>query len=157
VKRILGATGLALLNAATARAFDLQYVEPTAPPAPSMWGLVLRTCVALAVVLALVYAVAWLLKKAQPGLTRSSRKGSVEVETHVPLGPKRSLYSVRWGRFRLLLGAGTSEIALLASEWTGEENAQDLARAELPDEAHFGRHLDDFLSRLGRMEDEAGA
>jgi flagellar protein FliO/FliZ len=140
--------------ASRAAALDLHYTEPAAPPAPSMAGLLLRTGLALAVVVGLVYLTAWLLRRAQPGFARARRKGPVEVETHVALGPKRSLYAVRWGKFRLLLGAGGSEITLLASEWTegGEEPAA--AHGELPDEAQFGRRLDDFLSRLGRLEDD---
>ncbi|MBI5837313.1 MAG: flagellar biosynthetic protein FliO [Candidatus Eisenbacteria bacterium] len=139
--------------ATNAAALDLHYTEPSVPPAPSMLGLLLRTGLALAVVVALVYLVAWLLRRAQPGFARA-RKGPVEVESHVPLGPKRSLYTVRWGRFRLLLGAGSSEITLLASEWNEGAGEPAAARGELPDEAQFGKRLDDFLSRLGKMEDD---
>jgi flagellar biogenesis protein FliO len=148
-------TALALgCIAGPAGALDLHYTEPTAPPAPSLAALLVRTGIALAIVLSLVYLTAWLLRRAQPGMARMRRKSPVEVESHVPLGPKRSLYSVRWGKFRLLLGAGGSEISLLASEWSGEEEGAAEARAELPNEAQFGKHLDDFLSRLGRMEDD---
>ncbi|HVP38761.1 MAG TPA: flagellar biosynthetic protein FliO [Candidatus Saccharimonadales bacterium] len=153
----LGLAGVAAW-AARAGAADFRYVEPAAPPAPSLAGLLLRTALALAVVIGLVYLTAWALRKAQPGLARGRGRGGraseVEVESHVALGPKRSLYSVRWGKFRLLLGAGAAEITLLASEWTEGGEPPGEARGELPDEAQFGRRLDDFLSRLGRLEDE---
>ena len=145
-----------LLVAATARATNLTYTDPVPPPMPSMAGLLARTGIALALVVGLIYATAWMLRRAQAGTgLRSPRKSRepVAVESHVALGPRRSLYSVRWGKFRLLLGAGSSEISLLASEWAEGETASE-PQAELPDAASFGRHLDDFLSRLGRVEDE---
>lgn len=145
-----------LMFAAVAHATNLTYVDPVPPPMPSLSGLLVRTGIALALVVGLIYATAWMLRRAQPGAgaraSRKSREG-VAVESHVSLGPRRSLYSVRWGKFRLLLGAGSSEIALLASEWAEGETAGE-PQAELPDAASFGRHLDDFLSRLGRIEDE---
>jgi flagellar protein FliO/FliZ len=152
--RLLGVAALPVW-ASRAAALDLHYTEPAAPPAPSMAALLLRTGLALAVVVGLVYLTAWLLRKAQSGLGRPrARRGEVEVDSHVALGPKRSLYAVRWGKFRLLLGAGTSEITLLASEWNDGGEPTGEAHAELPDEAHFGRRLDDFLSRLGKLEDD---
>ena len=153
--RRLAAGAGALLIAAPAAAMNLKYTEPTVPPAPSAAAMLLRTGLALALVVGLVYLTAWALRKAQPGFARPGRaRGPVHVETHVPLGPKRSLYAVRWGKFRLLLGAGQTEISLLASEWSEETAGQREAAVELPDEAQFGRRLDDFLSRLGRVEDE---
>src|SRR5262249_24287068 len=73
------ALGLALLHAASARATDFTYQEPTVPAAPSMAGLLLRTGLALGVVIGLVYLTAWFLRKAQPGLARGPRNGPVEV------------------------------------------------------------------------------
>lgn len=145
-----------LLLAAAAHATNLTYTEPAIPPAPSLGGLLLRMAIALLVVIGLIYATAWMLRRAQPHLaarrSRTRKVDGVAVESHVSLGARRSIYAVRWGRFRLLLGAGGSEITLLASEWAdGEGGAPP---GELPDEASFGRHLDDFLSRLGREEDE---
>ena len=156
-KRVALATAC-VLRASAASALDLNYHEPVAPPAPSLLGLLLRTGVALALVLGLVYACAWLLRRAQPGMVRARRSSlQVTVENHVPLGPKRSLYAVRWGKFRLLLGAGSAEISLLASEWDGQVPEPGEGRAALPSEAQFEQHLDDFLSRLGRMEDDPPA
>ena len=143
-----------LLLAAAAHATNLTYTDPEAPPAPSMGGLLVRTAIALVVVVGLIYATAWMLKRAQPRMAahRSRNRDGVAVESHVSLGQRRSIYAVRWGRFRLLLGAGGSEITLLASEWAEADGSAP--PGELPDEASFGRHLDDFLSRLGREEDE---
>lgn len=155
--RLVAAWALGLAWAVPAWSMNLKYVEPTAPPAPSAASMLLRTGVALAIVVGLIYGAAWLVRRAQPGMSRPGRaRGQVAVESHVPLGPKRSLYAVRWGKFRLLLGAGTTDITLLASEWADEEAAAQPA-GELPDEEQFGRRLDDFLSRLGRVEDEPRA
>ncbi len=149
---------LGLLATSPVLAMDLKYTDPVAPPAPSMVGLALRTVVALGVVIGLVYGVAWFLRKAQPSLSRMhSRRGALEVESQMALGPRRTLYAVKWGKFRLLLGSGGSEIRLLASEWVEQDGEAALDRAALPDEAQFGQRLDDFLSRLGRVEDDHAA
>jgi flagellar protein FliO/FliZ len=68
-------------------------------------GSLVRTFVGLAIVLAVIYGVYWLLKQVKTGREeRASGSGLASIAT-LPLGPNRSLHMVRSGREFVLVGA----------------------------------------------------
>jgi flagellar biosynthetic protein FliO len=76
-------------------------------------GLGLQSLLAVLVVLGLVAALAWLLRRGAVGrLGPGSR--AIAVETAVPLGERRSLVVVAVEGRRLLLGMTPSHIAMVA-------------------------------------------
>jgi flagellar protein FliO/FliZ len=96
-------------------------------------GLV-RTIVGLAVVLAVIYGLYWVLRQ-----VKASREGAVtgsglESLATVPLGPGRSVHLVRVGRDLVLLGV--SEGALAHLRTYDEDEARDAGL--LVDEDPFG-------------------
>ena len=87
---------------------------------------------AVLIVLGLVSALAWLLRRGSlGGLTR--RGGSINVETAVALGERRSLVIVSVEGRRLLLGLTSSNISLV-TELQGPRETSQLLRTntELP-------------------------
>ncbi len=84
-------------------------------------GLSLQSLAAVAIVLALLGALAWLARRGSFGAL--SRKGRlVDVETAVPLGERRSLVVVVVEGRRLLLGVTPSSVSLVT----------ELSRASVP-------------------------
>lgn len=78
-----------------------------------MSGITLQSFAAVLLVLALVVALAWLARRGSLGAL--GRKGrSIEVETAVPLGERRSLVVVVVEGRRLLLGLTPMQISLVA-------------------------------------------
>jgi flagellar protein FliO/FliZ len=69
-------------------------------------GNLVRTFVGLAIVLAVIYGLYWVLKQVKASREeRSSGEGLASVAS-LPLGPNRSVHLVRSGREYVLVGAG---------------------------------------------------
>ena len=94
-----------------------------AEQAPSAAGLLVRTLGALVLILGLIVAVAWGLKRFAGGRFGSPGEDAPQlaVLNSLSLGAKRSLAIVRFGERTLLLGSTPQAITLLA-----EENAADI-------------------------------
>lgn len=81
----------------------------TQQTASSGGGLV-RTFVGLAIVLAVIYGLYWVLKQVKASKeTAASGKGLEAVAT-IPLGPNRALHLVRAGRELMLLGVAEQSV-----------------------------------------------
>ncbi len=78
-----------------------------------MTGLGIQSFVAVIVVLGLVAALAWLLRRGAFGALRGGSR-SIAVETAVPLGERRTLVIVSVEGRRLLLGLTPAAISLVA-------------------------------------------
>ena len=74
---------------------------------PPVW----RTMLGLVVVLGLLLALAWLLRR---GVVAKRSSGTLTVETALPLGDRRSLVIVAVEGRRLLLGLSSSQVSLVA-------------------------------------------
>jgi len=74
----------------------------------------LRAIGSLAVVLALLFACAWALRKGVFGLTPMRSRSSIAIETATSLGDRRSLVIVNVEGRRLLLGLTPSAVGLLS-------------------------------------------
>ena len=66
----------------------------------------LRTLVALILVVALIYAVYWVLQKVRASREESASGAGLSALASLPLGPGRSLHLVRAGRDVLVVGVG---------------------------------------------------
>lgn len=78
-----------------------------------MTGLGIQSFVAVIVVLGLVAALAWLLRRGAFGTLRGGSR-SIAVETAVPLGERRTLVIVSVEGRRLLLGLTPANISMVA-------------------------------------------
>jgi flagellar protein FliO/FliZ len=72
--------------------------------ADSGGGSLVRTFVGLAIVLAVIYGVAWVLKQVKRSKEERGQGTSLETAAVVALGPNRSLHLVRAGRELVLVG-----------------------------------------------------
>jgi flagellar protein FliO/FliZ len=73
---------------------------------------IIRTLVALLVVIAVIYGIAWILKQFKGGRSRASGKGLEQVAT-LPLSGGRSVSLVRVGNELLLLGVAEQSVTAL--------------------------------------------
>jgi flagellar protein FliO/FliZ len=83
-------------------------------------GSLVRTFVGLAIVLAVIYGVYWVLKQVKASREdRASGSGLASVAT-LPLGPNRSVHLVRSGRDYVLVGASEQGVTPIRN-YTEEE------------------------------------
>ena len=100
----------------------IQSSHSTSTPGASGGSLV-RTFVGLAIVLAVIYGVYWVLKQVKASREeRSSGSGLSSVAT-LPLGPNRAVHLVRSGREYVLVGA--SEQGVTPIRTYSEEEAHE--------------------------------
>src|SRR5919197_1911791 len=86
-------------------------------------GSLVRTFVGLAIVIAVIYGVYWILRQVTTGREeRASGSGLASIAT-LPLGPNRSLHMVRSGREYVLVGA--SEHGVTPIRTYSEDEARD--------------------------------
>ena len=72
-----------------------------------MTGLLLHTGAALAFVILLIAAAAWVYRKGKPGTP-----GAIGLVAYQPFGPRRGVAAVRVGREVLILGVTNSDLKL---------------------------------------------
>lgn len=92
--------------------------QASAASAPSAAGLLVRTLGALLLIIGLIVAAAWALKRMGGARFGSPREDAPEltVLATVALGDRRSIAAVRFGQRTLLLGSTAQGITLLATE-----------------------------------------
>ena len=91
---------------------------------PSQGGGLVRTIVGLAIVIAVIYGLYWVLKQVKASREeRSSGQGLGTLAT-LPLGPNRSLHLVRAGGEVVLLGVGEGGVTPIRTY--GEHEARAL-------------------------------
>jgi flagellar protein FliO/FliZ len=101
----------------------------------SSGGSLVRTFVGLAIVVAVIYGVYWILKQVKTGREeRASGSGLASIAT-LPLGPNRSLHMVRSGREYVLVGA--SEHGVTPIRTYSEEEAREAGLLEEHDHAEL--------------------
>lgn len=105
------------LAVSTWTASVLAQTTPAAAPAPAPAPVIaspafslIQGLVGLLVVLALIFAAAWLLKKIGP---RGRATGMVEVLGGASVGPRERVVVVRFGSETLLLGVAPGHVELL--------------------------------------------
>jgi flagellar protein FliO/FliZ len=88
-------------------------------------GLV-RTIIGLAVVIAVIYGVAWMLKTARRSKEERNSGMGMRSEAVVALGPNRSLHLVRTGRDLVLLGVAEHGVTPIRTYTEDEARSQGL-------------------------------
>ena len=88
-------------------------------------GLV-RTFIGLAVVVAVIYGVAWMLKTARRSKEERNSGMGMRSEAVVALGPNRSLHLVRTGRDLVLLGVAEHGVTPIRTYTEDEARSQGL-------------------------------
>jgi flagellar protein FliO/FliZ len=83
-----------------------------------------RTIVGLAIVLAVIYGVAWVLKQVKSSKEERLRGSGLESAAVVPLGPNRALHLVRAGRELVLVGVAEHGVTPIRTY--SEEEALEL-------------------------------
>jgi flagellar protein FliO/FliZ len=106
---LTASVALAAGTSTTAASSEKTPVDLTGASSPSHAGsgsTIVRTIVGLAVVIGVIYGIAWVLKQRKAG--RQERPTGVGLETvaSVPLGPHGSVHLVRAGRELLIVGVG---------------------------------------------------
>jgi len=98
--------------------FALEDVGETNREVPSAAGLLFRTLGALLLIVGLIVAVSWGLRRFGGGRFGTARKEgpALNVITTVSLGSRRSLAVVRFGERNLLIGTTAQTVTLLAAE-----------------------------------------
>ena len=93
-------------------------------------GSMLRTIVGLAIVLAVIYGLYWVLKQVKASREGSASGRGLETLATVPLGTGRSVHLVRAGSEIVLLGV--SEGAVVPIRTYSEDEAYESGLLELP-------------------------
>ena len=135
----IGAASLALqLFAAAAWAAESQpFAAPRATELPTTGaGSLLQVTIALGIVLAAVFAAAWLMQRVKS--LSAGRSGSIRVITSVALGAKERAVVVQLGHQQLLLGVAPGRVTtlhVLAQPLDSQETSNLVAGADSTAEA----------------------
>ena len=93
----------------------LPYSEP-APLGPGgLFGAIVRTIFSLALVLGLLYATLWVIKRFSGGVAGPTAAGSVHVVGRIYLSPKVVVYFLKLSDELLVIGTNAGSISLLTS------------------------------------------
>ncbi|HKZ15123.1 MAG TPA: flagellar biosynthetic protein FliO [Solirubrobacterales bacterium] len=95
-------------------------------------GSVVRTIVGLAIVLAVIFGLRWVMKQYKSGREKKAAGTGLASMATLPLGQNRSLHVVRAGREILVVGSGEHGVTPVRSY--SEEEAQALGLLEVEDE-----------------------
>jgi flagellar biosynthetic protein FliO len=95
----------------------------------------LRTLAALALVVAIIFAVRWTLRRLGGAKTAHPAAGVVEVLSRTSVSPRQQVLLVRFGKRLLLVGSGPQGLRTLAEAASPEESAEllEAARASKAD------------------------
>ena len=123
-------------------------------------GSLVRTFVGLAIVLGVIYGIAWVLKQVKRSKEDRGQGTSLETTAVVALGPNRSLHLVRAGRELVLVGVAehgvtpirtyTEDEALELGLITEDESGPDGAPQATASRAGAVRWLDRLKDRTVR-------
>jgi flagellar protein FliO/FliZ len=160
---LLSAPAAALAAAANAAKhgenlpLDLPTQAPQHLAGQSAGGSLMRTFIGLAVVVAVIYGVAWLLRTAKRSKEERNSGTGMRSEAVVALGPNRSLHLVRTGHDLVLLGVAEHGVTPIRTYTEDEARAQGLlpeydgeADAGAPPAAGWAGHVLDELKRRTR-------
>jgi flagellar biosynthetic protein FliO len=109
--------------------------EAQTAEAPSAVGLLFRTMGALLLIVGLIVAAAWGMRRFSGGrfMNKDGDAPRLAVLSTVPLGDRRSLSIVKFGERTLLLGSTQQAITLLASDSQEEDLQAAVVRRSVAD------------------------
>ena len=127
---------------------DLPTQAPKHLAGQSASGGLVRTFIGLAVVVAVIYGVAWMLKTARRSKEERTSGMGMRSEAVVALGPNRSLHLVRTGRDLVLLGVAEHGVTPIRTYTEDEAREQGLLAEDAPEAP--SRFLDELRRRTRR-------
>ena len=136
---------------------NLPAVDQHAAASGGGGGGLVRTFVGLAIVLAVIYGLYWVLKQVKASREGAASGQGLQTIASVPLGPNRSLHLVRAGRELVLLGVSEQSVVPIRSYGEAEARAAGLlADSAFDDDPPTappapGAVVRDLLARLQRM------
>lgn len=89
----------------------------------SLWGW-LRTLAALALVVGLIFAIRWVLRRLGPGAKAPAGSETLKVLARSSLSARHQLYAVRFGRRVVLVGMGPEGLTALGEITDADEIAE---------------------------------
>ena len=92
-------------------------------------GSIVRTIVGLAIVLAVIYGLTWVLKQVKRSREATESGTALETLATLPLGPNRSLHMVRARGEVVLVGAGEGGVTVVRTYREAEARALGLIDA----------------------------
>ena len=95
-------------------------------------GSIAKTIVGLAIVLAVIFGLRWVMKQYKSGREKKAAGTGLASMATLPLGSNRSLHVVRAGREVLVVGSGEHGVTPVRSY--SEEEARSLGLLEMDDE-----------------------
>jgi len=101
--------------------------------AGSMSGTIVRTIVGLLIVIAVIYGITWIMRRARAGRNPVTGDGLAQIAT-LPLGPNRSVSLVRVGAELHMLGV--AEQGITSIRIFSEEEAYELGLPFEPEDAY---------------------
>lgn len=115
-------------------------------------GSILRTIVGLLVVLGIIYALYWVLKKVKSSKDSAASGSGLETIATMPLGPNRALHLVRTGSELVLIG--TAEHSITPIRRYSEDEARALGLIDSPPTMTVGATLESLapIEPKGFME-----
>jgi flagellar protein FliO/FliZ len=131
---------------------DLPVQAPKHLAGQSASGGLMRTFIGLAVVIGVIYGVAWMLKTARRSKEERNSGMGMRSEAVVALGPNRSLHLVRTGRDLVLLGVAEHGVTPIRTYTEDEARDQGLLPGD-ESQPHGGRTasiLDELKRRTRR-------
>jgi flagellar protein FliO/FliZ len=119
-------------------------------------GGIVRTFVGLAIVLAVIYGLYWVLKQVKASRETAASGQGLQSVASVPLGPGRSMHLVRTGRELILVGVSEHSVVPIRSYGEAEAQAAGLlGQPSFEDDAptappSASQALRDLLDRVQR-------
>jgi flagellar protein FliO/FliZ len=104
--------------------------EPAERASSGGGGGIVRMVVGLAVVLGVIYGLAWVLKQVKASREGAATGGSLASISTLPLGPNRSIHLVRAGNDLVLLGAAEKGVTPIRTYTEDEARAAGLLGEE---------------------------
>jgi len=118
-------------------------------------GSLVRTIVGLAIVIGVIYGVAWVLRQVKASRAPRATGAGLATLASVPLGPNRSVHLVRAGRDLVLLGVAEQGVVPIRTYTEDEARAAGLIDEDglliLPDEEAAPSHARRAPLRLPRL------
>jgi flagellar protein FliO/FliZ len=93
-------------------------------------GSLVRTFVGLAVVIAVIYGLFWVLRQVKAGREEKTLGKGLQTTATVPLGPNRALHLVRAGTDFVLVGVAEQSVTPIRTYTEAEARAAGLLRDE---------------------------
>jgi flagellar protein FliO/FliZ len=119
-------------------------------------GSVARTIVGLAIVLAVIFGLRWVMKQYKAGREKKAAGTGLASMATLPLGKDRSLHVVRAGREVLVVGSGEHGVTPVRSYSEEEARTLGLLEAEEEDEAPAPLRLESDGPSQGAAAGPAG-